>query len=436
MQKSERSNFERRILLTENNTGDPRVRETQEWLNNVYGTKSGYEKITVNGRTGWSTMYALTRALQIELGIGTPVDSFGPTTLRLLNNIGPIAKGFTKNPNIVRIIQGGLYCKGYNPGGITGTFGDGTSNAISAMKKDMGLVNPDGSVTAKVFKGLLTMDPYVLLSGGSVKVRSIQQWMNQKYINRENFFFMPCDGYYSRNVQKALIYAIQYEEGLSDAIANGAFGPTTRSNLPTLRVGATGDFVRLFQAAMIFNQYDVSFDGAFTPALSTQIRNFQSFAKLNPTGIADYQTWCSLLVSTGDPSRKGTASDTITEITPARAKALKDAGYSIIGRYLVNVPGGLNKKIQPGELQTIFDAGLSVFPIYQTFGNNVNYFTQSQGIKDANAAYAAAREYGFSPGTTIYFAVDYDAYGQDISNAIQPYFEGINKVLYDNAGIR
>ncbi|QXE02278.1 glycoside hydrolase domain-containing protein [Terribacillus sp. DMT04] len=415
--------------------GDQKVWETQNWLNGTYRGRQGYQVIDVNGRTGWSTMYALTRALQIELGIGTPVDSFGPTTLRLLNNMGPISKGFNENTNIVKIIQGGLYCKGYNPGGITGTFGDNTSAAISRMKTDMGLTDPDGSMTAKVFKGLLTMDPYVLLSGGSILIRSIQQWMNRKYINRENFYFMPCDGFYSRNVQKSLVYAIQYEQGLSDSIANGNFGPTTRSNLPTLSVGDTGDFVRLFQAAMIFNQFDVSFDGAFTSAISSQVKNFQGFTKLNTTGIADYQTWCSLLVSTGDPTRKGTACDTITEINSLRAEALKDEGYEIIGRYLVNVPGGLNKRLQPGELQTILNAGLSIFPIYQTVGSHVEYFTQEQGEKDGNSATIVAQGYGIPQETTIYFAVDYDAFGDEITSNIIPYFRGINATLGNNYNV-
>ena len=179
--------------------------------------------------TGWSTMYALTRGLQIELGITTPVDSFGPTTLSLLDNLGPISTTSNTYPNIVKIIQGGLYCKGYGPGGITGTFGPGTSTAISSMQVDLGLLNPDGVVTPKLFKALLTMDAYVLLAGASNVIRSIQQWLNRKYIHRANFFYMPCDGFYSRNTQKALVYAIQYEEGLSDSVANGNFGPTTQN---------------------------------------------------------------------------------------------------------------------------------------------------------------------------------------------------------------
>ena len=208
---------------------DAMVLATQQWVNQTYGSHPGYEPVEETGKTGWSTMYALTRGLQIELGITTPVDSFGPTTLSLLDNLGPISTTSNTYPNIVKIIQGGLYCKGYGPGGITGTFGPGTSTAISSMQVDLGLLNPDGVVTPKLFKALLTMDAYVLLAGASNVIRSIQQWLNRKYIHRANFFYMPCDGFYSRNTQKALVYAIQYEEGLSDSVANGNFGPTTQN---------------------------------------------------------------------------------------------------------------------------------------------------------------------------------------------------------------
>lgn len=418
---------------------DERVLETQVWLNNTYGDHSGYETIVEDGITGWSTMYALTRALQIELGITNTADNFGPGTLSRLQAYGPISRTTNNgNVNIVKIIQGGCYCKGYGPGGITGYFGTGTEGAIASMQSDMGLLNSDGVVTPKVFKALLTMDAYVLLYGGRPEVRSIQQWLNRMYHHRENFFFMPCDGLYRRNTQKALVYAIQYEEGLSDDIANGNFGPTTRSLLPTLNVGesdGTTYFVHLFQAAMIFNRYDVAFDGYFSSALSGQVEAFQEFTMLPVTGIGDYQTWCSLLVSTGDPTRRGESCDCITEITPARASTLVNEGYETVGRYLTNVEGGLNKKIQPGELQNIFDAGLTVFPIFQTYGGEASYFNYAQGKSDAIDACNAANDYGFKRGTTIYFAVDFDALGYQITENIIPYFNGINDHMSDFAGL-
>ncbi|GAA1786466.1 hypothetical protein GCM10009768_14170 [Leucobacter iarius] len=60
-------------------------------------------------------MEALTRALQIELGITTLSPAFDPTTLaELTAQYGSIGIGQHTGSNIVKIIQGGAYCKGFN----------------------------------------------------------------------------------------------------------------------------------------------------------------------------------------------------------------------------------------------------------------------------------------------------------------------------------
>ncbi|SIS57400.1 protein of unknown function [Salimicrobium salexigens] len=70
-----------------------------------------------------------------------------------------------------------------------------------------------------------------------------------------------------------------------------------------------------------------------------------------------------------------------------------------------------------------------MFPIYQTTGDEASYFSYEQGESDAQAAYDAARSYGFKRGTTIYFAVDFDALGYHITNNIIPYFQGVNELM-------
>ncbi|PEA54066.1 hypothetical protein CON64_14525, partial [Bacillus pseudomycoides] len=59
---------------------DLAVLAVQTWLYDHYRTVDGFQPPLLNGKTGWSTMYALTRALQHELGITTLADAFGPTT--------------------------------------------------------------------------------------------------------------------------------------------------------------------------------------------------------------------------------------------------------------------------------------------------------------------------------------------------------------------
>ncbi|WP_347835842.1 glycoside hydrolase domain-containing protein [Gracilibacillus sp. JCM 18860] len=418
---------------------DPRVLEVQLWVNTTYEGKYGFNSAPENGKTGWSTVYALTRALQIELGISQPADNFGQGTSRAYRNYGELELGNAPTDNkgkrIVKIFQGACYCKGYDPGSFDGVFTEVTQQAVIDLQTDAGLPIRDGKVYDYIFKAFLVMDAYRLTGNGDTKIQSIQRDLNYHYYQTAGV--CPCDGHYQRNTNKALIYGIQTEEGIAPPeLQTGTVGPSTRALLPTLSVGSSGTFVKLFQYALYFNGYDVgAFDGGvYGNSTKQTVMNFQEFTALTVDGIAGKQTWLSALISTGDPTRRGTACDCITEITPARAQTLVDEGYETVGRYLVNVEGGLNKKIQPGELATIFNAGLTVFPIFQTIGDSASYFTYNQGKSDAEAAYDAARKYGFHYNTTIYFAVDFDAYGYQITDNVVPYFQGINATMHSLGG--
>ncbi|RAY16116.1 hypothetical protein DPM19_04100 [Actinomadura craniellae] len=423
---------------------DEMVRTAQQWVNATYQNVPGYQPVEENGRTGWSTVFALTRALQHELGLSPLSDSFGPATLAALSARWPVIDHTAGPANLVKIVQSALYCKGYPGSGISGSYDVETANSVRRLKEDTGVIGvlPGFGLVPKVFKALLTMDAYVVLSGGSPRVREIQKWLNSTYVGRRDFFIIPCDGHFSRDVQKALVRALQYELGMDDDTANGRFGPGTQTgirNHAALNTGAadsTRRFVRLFQAAMVFNTWDVPFDGRYTAAVAGTVAEFQRFACLpRTTGAADFPTWASLLVSTGDPTRRGSACDCVTTVTPARAQALRAAGYTTVGRYLSNVPGSkLNKKIQPGELQALVAAGLAVFPIYQTKGGTADYFSAAQGADDALAAVETAREHGFQRGTTIYFAVDFDAMDHDITQRIIPHFRMVSQRLAQYGG--
>jgi peptidoglycan hydrolase-like protein with peptidoglycan-binding domain len=427
------------------------VLQAQQWVNATYASVSGVTKVTENGKTGWSTMYSLTRALQYELGLASLSNTFGPGTLGLLQSRGGI-KWNESNKNIVTILQCACYCKGYSAGNLNGAIGDQTIEALSQMARNAGLL--PGTVTGstgvkldslspKLTKALLSMDAYTLVSGGTVVTRSVQQWLNHTYLQRTNFYVIPCDGVFSRDIQKALYLAIQFALGFSDTDATGTFGPGTRAGLKAneLTQGSSGTFVSIFTAAMIFNQVRVippsgkdfpfvTFTDNYTSEVTTAVKAFQKFSELPVTGNADYATWCQLLASTGDPERRGTACDSVTAITDARAVALKAAGYSVVGRYLENVVGGtLNKEIQPGELAVIFRNGLKVFPIMQYGGRAITDFSWSSGWDHGVAAHNAAVDFGFNPGTVIYFAVDYDATQAEIDSAIVPYMNGVSGAL-------
>lgn len=420
---------------------DPWVENVQRWLNATYTGVPGWNPVTVDGRTGWATMRALTRALQHELGITALSDTFGAGTMSALTSFGAIAPT-NYTPNIVNILIGGLYCKGYNAGNgqLPGQWLPLTTTAVQAIQHDIGIPQT-GTVAPTLFRAILNMDAYVVVGSGRQSIREVQQWMNATYMNRSWFSLIPADGSYSRSVQVALVYAIQ--ETLNVAGANGNYGPGTRTAVrsqSSISVGSQDSpnryWVRLFQAALRFNQYEADFNGVFSARDAAETRAFQSFAALPVTGQGDYQTWSSLLVSNGDPDRVGIAADTATPVTSPLAGLLFATGKQVIGRYLTNAtsPTALNKKLQPGEIETIFNAGLRIFPIFQTSGLTASYFSSDRGRRDALEAIAAASNYGFHAGTVIYFAVDFDATDVEISNNIIPHFRAVREAALASGG--
>lgn len=405
------------------------VQATQEWLNATYGQASWFEPIPPDrlGKTGWTTMFALTRALQYELDIDINLisDSFGPTTTeRFTVQVGVISA--TTKPNIIKILQGALWCKGYTGGPLDGTYSPQTQVGVSDSLQDMGFTTRL-EVDARVMKALLTMDAYVVVLGGSEEIRSVQQWMNRTYRDHVNYAIIPCDGHYSRYVQKMLVYAIQWALNVSGA--NGNYGPGTRNAVRTngtVQQGNSGRLTQLFIAALYFNKYNPGgFGNTFTAAVAAEVRKMQAFEHLPVTGKGDYATWSSLLVSNGDPLRPVTGIDTRFWITPEIAADLKANGYTTVGRYLANskVTNPLDKKLRPGEVETIINAGLALFPIWQMSGTSADHFSSSQAILDADEATTAAEGYGIPHGSIIYFAVDFDAIDQDIDNYVLPYFQ-------------
>lgn len=117
------------------------------------------------------------------------------------------------------------------------------------------------------------------------------------------------------------------------------------------------------------------------------------------------------------------AIDSATSITSATAQALKDAGIRIVARYLTGAFA-----MTTDEVHATMSAGLKIISIYETNPTNVDYFTQAQGISDAQAAVQAATGLGQPIGTPIYFTVDYDAQVSDLG-AISDYFAGIRSAI-------
>ena len=438
--------------------GDDMVYLTQKWLNQEYGDVNGFVLVKETGKTGWDTIYGLTRALQHELGITNLAKNFGPQTQAAYqNNILSRQDGVTNN--MYAILQGALWCKGYSPGynfdynSITDTvtvdavFDERVEEAVIEMKTDAGLINPNGVVTLNTMKALLSMDAFKLLKsyGGKEIVREMQQKFNREY--EEYIGLMPCDGVYGRSTNTATIYVLQAVEGMPVGVATGKFKENTQKCCPDIPYNRNSsaaknysgsyytdsqifDFIELLQFGLYVNGIgDGTINGVYDTKTQQNVVAFQKKFALSETGKVDVTTWLSLFVSHGDQNRSAKACDCATKLTAATAQTLLENGYEYVGRYLTKVPGGLDKDITVEEAQIIFDAGLKFFPIYQTVGTKVEYFTAEQGASDANAAIEAARKLGIPNGTIIYFAVDFDALDVDITNNVIPYFAKVYETM-------
>ncbi|MGL5438766.1 MAG: glycoside hydrolase domain-containing protein, partial [Filifactoraceae bacterium] len=407
--------------------GDVMVSKTQEYLNTTYSSNPNWVRIDPDGKTGWATIRGLIRALQIEVGISTPNGTFGPATEAACPTLKKELNPTDKTKRLVYILQGAMWCKGFSPGGFTGTFADGTESGVKKFQASAGLegTKVNGIADPMIFKALLNMDAYVLVSSGDPKIREIQMCLNRDY--HRWIGLKPTDGRYGRDTNKALIYAIQVEEGIAEP--NGTFGPQTQSLLPTLAPGSkNAPFVKIMQYALYCNRFDpTGFTGVFGNGTLAALKKFQSFCMLTADGYCGKSTWSSLLVSCGDKDRKGTACDCSQEVTPARAKTLKDNGYKIVGRYIA---GGEWKKLKVDEAKVIFDNGLRIFPIFQKSGNSVDSFNPFQGKLDGDEAIKSSLNYGFPDGTTIYFAVDFDAVDDQVTSNIIPYFRMIKQSFF------
>lgn len=405
------------------------VRAAQQWVNDNYSSVSGFVPAPLNGLTGWRTMYALTRALQVELGITSLSDAFGPTTMSRLTTQFPNVTTSTSNAKVKAIVQCALWCKGYTGGANFGTWNADTASGIATMRSNMGLTAA-ASITPKIFKSLLTMDAYVVVPGGTAVVRSVQQSLNARYLGRSAFSVIPCDGLYSRDVQTGLMYALQYEIGMTDAVANGELGPSTKTGLSSAAANVvqgstdtTKYFVHLFQAALAFNGYLTSaYNGAFSASMTTSVKAFQAFMMLPQSGRADFQTWAALLISCGDQSRAATGFDCSELITPNRAALLKNNGYGHAIRYL----NGLgSKRIGPTELAALWANNMRWAPVYQEHNNAIGEFSTALGSLQGQRMYVRLRQLGVGPTALGFLAVDFDATQQDIEAAVLPHFQAV-----------
>ncbi|MCA5014593.1 MULTISPECIES: glycoside hydrolase domain-containing protein [unclassified Enterococcus] len=421
---------------------DPLVLKAQKWVNETYKGKQGFFTVELTGKTGWDTVNALTRALQIELGISALSNNFGPTTERLFDMIAPTLKvNGSYSENVVKILQCALWCKGYDMYDQTyfGEFTTYTEGAIKQIRVDCGLAesldDPGavGNLSSMIMKAILNMQSFVRVSWGDHRVRDIQRKLNKNYY--PYFGLLPCDGVYQRDTNQALIYGLQCEMGMPVGTANGFFGVGTTANCPTLsKTQGTVANIKLLQYSLYVNgEYTGLFDGRYSNDVETAVIKFRKFMKIGNqnSGIADMPVIKALLSTTGDTERSAKGFDASTIMDQAMINTVKSMGMSYAGRYLTGTVGvGSNrrpKNLTIKEATLLLENGISIIPIYQDNSAQLSDYSLAAGKIDGKLAFQRAFELGIPADQIIYFAVDVDTTLDQIESHIIPYFQGINE---------
>lgn len=428
---------------------DPNIIAAKNYLNSYYGGNSSWIPIK-SEYTGVELISGIIRGFQISCGLSSPTGEVGPATLNEMKSMPKIKLMDPEDePSpFVCLIQCALFAKGYAAGGITGIYYKTGEAAIASMQEDAGLPVTK-IIDWKVWAGLLSYNWFTMSSGGDKKLQRIQRQLNADW--SDVIGVQACDGIMSRNTALSLLGALQAALNVNtDYILNFNalnFGPATKSAFIT-QVGnlmsGYNDAKRvplnkIAQYGLYFNGCDpYNYDGIFDITTKSAVSKFQNkYALLNlgldAEGVIGITTMMSLITSKGNTERRSLACDTSTVLNQQQAKDLKAEGYQVVGRYLTGTVGfGANerpKALTLTEIKYIKNAGLTIFPIFQDGGTARHFENSLQGYSDATDAIFAANRLGFTTGTTIYFAVDFDCTEDEAVNLILPYFRAVKQTF-------
>jgi len=102
---------------------------------------------------------------------------------------------------------------------------------------------------------------------------------------------------------------------------------------------------------------------------------------------------------------------------------IKAQGYDFVARYYAQSGA---KRLTAGEAQALSAAGLRIVAVWESgTPTATDYFSHARGVDDGTSAYHAAMLLGQPAGSSIYFAVDYDASMAAIAGAVADYFRGV-----------
>ena len=99
-----------------------------------------------------------------------------------------------------------------------------------------------------------------------------------------------------------------------------------------------------------------------------------------------------------------------------------DAGATFVVHYY---GGSHGKDLTAASLKATSAAGMWCGAVFEGGGDNVGFFTSSQGADDAEEAITQAQAAGQPLGSAIYFAVDFGPQPGQLASNIVPYFGAV-----------
>ncbi len=129
---------------------------------------------------------------------------------------------------------------------------------------------------------------------GKESIRKVQQWLNNTYGTR-----CALDGEYGKETKSAIVGSLQvylnktYKAGLE---VDGIMGANTKAAVRLLRLGDSGRYVYILQAALICQGYNTGgFDGEFGAKTHDAVMAHQNLFGIEIDGIAGPDTFYTLL---------------------------------------------------------------------------------------------------------------------------------------------
>ncbi len=121
----------------------------------------------------------------------------------------------------------------------------------------------------------------------------------QKLLNYWGYYFGAFDGNFGIQTEEA-VKGYQHrvfleEDGIVGSLTWQALYTGAPVNMPVVRRGSTGKYVKIVQEVLYINgYYNFNIDGEFGPITEVAVRNFQMNSNLTADGVVGYRTWHAL----------------------------------------------------------------------------------------------------------------------------------------------